>query len=61
MNANATEYISADHLIKPDTRSAAEKWLDAEMERRGAHEQGAETSMLLRLIALELVAKYITK
>ncbi len=47
-------YVNADDLIKPDTRSPAEKWLDAELERRGALEQGAEPGIALRAIALEL-------
>lgn len=35
-------YIDATNIIQPDTRTPAERWLDTELERRGAGEQGAE-------------------
>jgi hypothetical protein len=47
-------YVDATHIIQPDTRTPAERWLDTELERRGANEQGAEPGVLLRAIALEL-------
>jgi len=48
------EYVEAEDLIKPDTRSEAEKWLDAEMDKRWAHEQGADFEAILRAVALDL-------
>ena len=51
---NPFEHVDADELIKPDTRSPAERWLDAELERRGASEQGTEPGVVLRAIALDL-------
>ena len=47
-------YVDATHIIQPDTRTPSERWLDNEMERRGANEQGAEPGVVLRAIALEL-------
>ena len=42
------EYVDADDLIQPDNRSTAEKWLDAEIDRRWGNEQGAEPGIVLR-------------
>jgi hypothetical protein len=50
-------YVDAEELFQKDTRSAAEKWLDKEFERRGGLEQGAEPEVILRAIALELAEK----
>jgi len=54
---NPFAYVDASNLIKPDTRTAAERWLDKELERRGANEQGAEAGVILRQIALELLER----
>lgn len=35
---NPFEYVEADALIKPDARTPAQKWLDAEMDKRWANE-----------------------
>lgn len=35
-------YEDADDLIQPDNRTPAQKWLDAEIERRHGNEQGHE-------------------
>lgn len=47
-------------LLVPDTRSAAERKLAAMMAERGADEQGAEPSLILRQIALELLEAQTT-
>lgn len=52
----ATEAESAT-LFQPDTRTPAEKHLAAMLEARGAGEQGAETEVMLRAIALELIER----
>lgn len=52
---NPFAYVDASNLIKPDTRTAAERWLDKELERRGANEQGAEAGAILRQIALDAI------
>ena len=44
-----------DALIKPDTRTLAEKTLDDMLICRGAGEQGAESVLILRQIAIELI------
>lgn len=49
------EYVEADDLIKPETRSPAQKWLDAEIDKRWANEQGAEQYPILEAIALEVI------
>ena len=49
------EYVKADDLIKPNTRSPAQKWLDAEMDKRWANEQGAEQYPILEAIALAVI------
>lgn len=49
------EYVDASDLIQPDTRSDAQKWLDAEMDKRWANEQGAEPYPILESIALEVI------
>ena len=49
------EYVEADDLIKPDTRTPAQKWLDAEMDKRWANEQGAEQHPILEAIALTVI------
>lgn len=54
-------YVDASDLIQPDKRTPAERWLDAEMERRGANEQGAEANNVLRQIALEAIEKNLGK
>lgn len=54
-------YVDASDLIQPDKRTPAERWLDAEMERRGANEQGAEAINVLRQIALEAIEKSLGK
>lgn len=43
-------------LIRKDTRTEAEKYLDKMLDERGASEQGAEAGVILRQIALELLA-----
>lgn len=48
-------YVNADDLIKPDTRTPAQKWLDAEMDKRHAQEQGAEQYPILKSIALTVI------
>lgn len=48
-------YVNADDLIKPDTRTPAQKWLDAEMDKRWANEQGAEQYPILEAIALAVI------
>lgn len=48
-------YVDASDLIKPDTRTPTERWLDTELERRGASEQGAEAGHILREIALDAI------
>lgn len=45
-------YEDADELIQPDNRTPAQKWLDAEIERRHGNEQGHEAAIYE--IALEL-------
>lgn len=50
-----SEYVDASDLIQPDTRSDAQKWLDAEMDKRWANEQGAEPYPILEAIALEVI------
>ena len=52
------EYVDASDLIQPDTRSAAQKWLDAEMDKRWANEQGAEPYPILESIALEVIEEH---
>ena len=52
---NPFEYVEADELIKPDTRTPAQKWLDAEMDKRWANEQGAEQYPILEAIALAVI------
>lgn len=42
-------------VIRPDTRSAAQKKLDAMLDARGAFEQGAEAYPILYKIAVELL------
>ena len=49
------EYVDASDLIQPDTRSDARKWLDAEMDKRWANDQGAEPFPILEAIALEVI------
>lgn len=49
------EYVDASDLIQPDNRSDAQKWLDAEMDKRWANEQGAEPFPILESIALEVI------
>ena len=49
------EYVDASDLIQPDTRSDAQKWLDAEMDKRWANEQGAEPYPILEAIALQVI------
>lgn len=49
------EHVDASDLIQPDTRSDAQKWLDAEMDKRWANEQGAEPFPILESIALEVI------
>lgn len=49
------EYVDASDLIQPDTRSDAQKWLAAEMDKRWANEQGAEPFPILESIALEVI------
>lgn len=44
-------------LLRPDTRSAAQKKLDAMLEQRGAWEQGREAYPILYQIAIELLDK----
>lgn len=48
------EYSEEDYPFAPDTRSEAEKWLDAEMDKRWAYEQGADFEAILRAVALDL-------
>lgn len=48
-------YVNADDLIKPDTSTPAQKWLDAEMDKRRANEQGAEQYPILEAIALAVI------
>lgn len=45
-------YEDADDLIQTDNRTPAQKWLDAEIERRHGNEQGHEAAIYE--IALEL-------
>ena len=52
---NPFAYVDADDLIKPDTRTPAQKWLDAEMDKRRANEQGAEQYPILEAIALGVI------
>jgi len=47
-------YVDASDLFRKDERTPAEKWLDAEMDRRGANEMGADDTRILRQIAIEL-------
>lgn len=49
------EYVDASDLIQPDTRSDAQKWLEAEMDKRWANEQGAEPFPILEAIALHVI------
>lgn len=42
-------------LIVPDTRTSAQKKLDAMLDERGAWEQGAEPYKVLYQIAIELL------
>lgn len=49
------DYVNADDLIKPDTRTPAQKRLDAEMDKRLANEQGAEQYPILEAIALAVI------
>lgn len=44
-----------DALIKPDTRTLAEKTVDDMLIVRGADEQGADAFSILRQIAIELI------
>jgi hypothetical protein len=44
-------------LLRRDVRTNSEKTLDRMMEERGANEQGAEPYLVLREIALELLAE----
>lgn len=44
-------------LIQPDTRTPEEKRLDKMMDERGAWEQGAELEIVLRQVALQLIAE----
>lgn len=50
-------YEDADDLIHPDNRPPAQKWLDAEIERRHGNEQGHEA--VIYEIALELRQKLL--
>ncbi len=43
-------------LLQKDKRTPVEKTLDRMMDERGAWEQGAEPYLVLRQIALELLA-----
>lgn len=52
---NPFEYSNEDYPFEPDTRSPAQKWLDAEMDKRWANEQGAEQYPILEAIALEII------
>lgn len=38
-------YEDADELIQPDNRTPAQRWLDAEIERRHGNEQGHEAAI----------------
>lgn len=49
------EYVDASDLIQPDTRSDAQKWLDAEMDKRWANEQGVRQFLILEAIALKVI------
>ena len=49
------EYVDASDLIQPDTRSEAQKWLEAEMDKRWANEQGVRPFLILEAIALEVI------
>ena len=44
-------------LLRKDARTSAERKLDRLLEERGASEQGAEPALILRQIALELLAE----
>lgn len=44
-------------LLVPDTRTAADRKLDQIMAERGADEQGAEAFLILRQIAVDLLAE----
>ena len=52
---NQFEYSDEDHPFEPDTRTPAQKWLDAEMDKRWANEQGAEQYPILEAIALAVI------
>lgn len=52
---NPFEYSNEDYPFEPDTRSPAQKWLDAEMDKRNAQEQGAEQYPILEAIALQVI------
>ena len=49
------EYSDEDYPFEPDTRTPAQKWLDAEMDKRLAQEQGAEQYPILEAIALTVI------
>ena len=49
------EYADEDYPFEPDTRTPAQKWLDAEMDKRWAQEQGAEQYPTLEAIALQII------
>ena len=49
------EYSDEDFPFEPDTRTPAQKWLDAEMDKRWANEQGAEQHPILEAIALQVI------
>lgn len=44
-------------LMRKDARTPAERELDRMLDERGASEQGSEPSLILRQIALELMAE----
>lgn len=51
----SSEQESAE-LIRHDTRSFLEQALDHEMQARGDGEQGVETAVILRQVALDMIA-----
>jgi hypothetical protein len=52
---NYASESETDALIKPDTRTLAEKTVDDMLIVRGADEQGADAFSILRQIAIELI------
>ena len=52
---NPLEYSDKDYPFEPDTRTPAQKWLDKEMDKRWANEQGAEQYPILEAIALQVI------